>query len=132
MRPDRKTIMMKHALIASERSTCNRAHVGCVIEKEGRILSTGYNGSPPGEPHCFDVGCLMENGHCIRTIHAEANAICFAARHGISLRGSTLYVTGWAGGSCHRCKMLIKAAGITEIVTDGASIPSITDTLRSS
>lgn len=84
----------------------------------GRILSTGYNGSLPGEPHCDDEGCLVIDNHCTRTIHAEANAIAFAAKHGISLQGSTLYTTGWARGCCPTCTKLAKAAGVIEIITD--------------
>lgn len=89
-----------------------------MIERDGRILSTGYNGSLPGEPHCDDVGCDMVNCHCERTVHAEANAICFAARYGISIVGASLYVSGWHSGSCHRCTKLAFAAGIKEIITD--------------
>lgn len=109
--------MLNIAGMLGQRGTCPRARVGCVIEKDGRILSTGYNGSLSGEVHCDDVGCEMVDGHCIRTIHAEANAICFAARHGISLEGAVLYVTGWHSGCCHRCEKLARAAGISEIIT---------------
>jgi dCMP deaminase len=119
MRISRKELMLGISRLLGQRGTCPRARVGCVIEKEGRILSTGYNGSLPGQPHCDDFGCEMVDGHCVRTIHAEANAICFAAKYGISLEGSTLYVTGWSGGACHRCYKLAKAAGIKEIITEG-------------
>src|SRR5690348_17307641 len=100
-RISRQELMLGVAKLFGQRGTCPRARVGCVIEKDGRTLSTGYNGSPPKEPHCDDVGCQMEDGHCIRTTHAEANAIAFAARYGIKLEGATLYVTGWEGGICH-------------------------------
>jgi dCMP deaminase len=106
--------------LISKLGTCNRAKVGCVIAKEGRIISTGYNGSPPGEPHCIDIGCIMVDGHCIATTHAEANAIAFAARHGLKLEGSTLYVYGWITGGdlgiCPTCEKLRKSAGIVKVV----------------
>lgn len=98
--------------------TCPRARVGAVLERGGRILATGYNGSLSGEVHCDDVGCKMEDGHCVRTIHAEANAIAFAAQYGISTLGATLYTTGWEGGCCPRCIKLARAAGIVRIVTE--------------
>jgi dCMP deaminase len=110
--------MLGVSRLLGKRGTCPRARVGAVIEKDGRILSTGYNGSLPGEPHCDDVGCDMQGGHCVRTVHAEANAICFAARHGINLNGSTLYTTGWLGGCCPNCTKLAYSAGIKEIVTE--------------
>ena len=116
MRISRREMMLGIARMIGQRGTCLRAKVGCVIEKDGRILSTGYNGSSPGESHCEDVGCQMEDGHCVRTVHAEANAICFAAKHGISLNGAVLYVTGKA--ICHRCEKLAKAAGIALMVAE--------------
>lgn len=118
IRPSTNEVMLNVSRIMGELGTCPRARVGCVIAKEGRILSTGRNGSLPGEPHCDDVGCYMEDGHCVRTIHAEANAIAFAAKHGIALAGATLYTTGWSGGCCPKCTMLAIAAGIVEIITD--------------
>lgn len=117
-RISRKDLMLGICRLLAQRGTCLRAKVGAVIEKDGRILSTGYNGSLPGEPHCEDEGCMMEDGHCVRTIHAEANAIAFAAKHGICIVGATLYTTGWHSGSCFRCARLARAAGITNIVTE--------------
>lgn len=111
-------MLMDISRTVAKRGTCLRAQVGAVMAIEGRIISYGYNGSPPGEPHCTEVGCLIRDGHCIRTIHAEANAICWAARKGIALEGATLYVTGWRSGVCHRCQKLVQAAGIVEIVTE--------------
>lgn len=116
-RISRVELMLSISALLGQRGTCPRARVGCVIERDGRILSTGYNGSLPGEPHCDDIGCLMVDGHCKRTNHAEANAIAFAARHGISIVGANLYTTGWSGGSCPNCTNLAKAAGISEIIT---------------
>lgn len=72
------------------RSTCDRAQVGAVIVKDRRILTTGYNGAPAGLPHCDDIGHLMVDGHCVRTLHAEQNAILQAALHGVSVQGGTI------------------------------------------
>ncbi len=105
-----------------KRATCNRGRSGCVITKDKRIIATGYVGSPPGLPHCDEEGHLFkkvmdEQGnikeHCMRTIHAEQNAICQAARHGISLEGATLYCTM---EPCRACAMMIISAGITRVV----------------
>lgn len=104
------------AVVTSARSTCKRASVGSVIAKDGRIISTGYVGSPSGLAHCTDVDCLQgPDGGCVRTVHAEANAITFAARHGISTDGSTLYSTHSPCGSCAK---LIINAGIVRVVYD--------------
>lgn len=101
------------AKTVSERSTCDRKHVGAVIVRENVILSTGYNGSVRGESHCDDVGHLLEDSHCVRTVHAEANAIAQAAREGIALRGGAIYVTS---SPCWPCQKLILNAGIWRIV----------------
>lgn len=77
-RISRGEMFMRIAHIVSARGTCDRAQVGAVIAHEGRVISIGYNGSAPGAPHCDDVGHQMVNGHCIRTRHAEVNAIDFA------------------------------------------------------
>ena len=73
------------AATVATRSTCDRCHVGCVLVRDKTILSTGYNGSICGLSHCDEVGHLMENNHCIRTVHAEANAIVQAARNGVMI-----------------------------------------------
>lgn len=96
----------------STRSTCSRKHVGAVIVKDRMILATGYNGSMRGLDHCDDVGHLMEDGHCVRTVHAEANAIVQAARSGTSLDGAGIYVTA---SPCFQCFKLIANAGIVRI-----------------
>ena len=103
---------MNLALQAATRSTCSRKHVGAVITRDKTILSTGYNGSIRGAPHCSDAGCLMEDGHCVRTVHAEANALVQAARHGIRLEGGEIYVTA---SPCFNCFKLIVNAGIRKI-----------------
>jgi dCMP deaminase len=104
---------MKIAHDVAARSTCDRAFVGTVLVREKRILTTGFNGSPAGLPHCEEVGHLMVDGHCVRTIHAEANSIIQAALHGVSTKGATCYVTHMPCLSC--AKMLINA-GVVRIV----------------
>lgn len=109
----RHTLNMKVAELMAERSTCTRAKVGCVISVSGRIISTGYAGAPSGVPHCIDVGCeIGSDGGCSTTLHAEAGAIAFAARKGVVLEGSTLYVTL---SPCRSCAKLILTAGIKEV-----------------
>lgn len=115
-RISRHDMMIAITKIVAQRGTCNRARVGCVIARNGRIIVTGYNGSPPGRPHCLEEGCQVVDNHCVRTIHAEANAIAFAARYGISVEGAVLYSYGWAGGVCPTCRKLALSAGIADIV----------------
>ncbi len=113
MRPDWDTYFMKIAFTVSERSTCDRAFVGCVLVRDKRILTTGYNGSPTGQAHCDEAGHLMVEGHCVRTIHAEMNAIIQAALHGVSTRGATCYVTHFP---CIHCAKALINAGIVRLV----------------
>lgn len=109
---------MQIARDVATRATCMRRHVGAVIVKDKRILSTGYNGSPPGQKHCTEVGCLLEEGRCIRTLHAEQNAIIQAALHGVSTEGATLYATC---RPCHVCARMIVGSGIRRVVFAGDS-----------
>ena len=88
---------MNIARVVATRATCDRKHVGAVLVRDKTILSTGYNGSIRGLPHCTEVGCLMENDHCVRTVHAEANAILQAARHGVRIEGADIYVSDVPG-----------------------------------
>lgn len=104
---------MEIARVVATRATCDRKHVGAVLVRERTILSTGYNGSIKGMPHCSDVGHLMENGHCVATIHAEANAILQAARNGVRLEGSDIYTTA---SPCWPCFKLIANTGMKRIV----------------
>lgn len=97
---------------AATRSTCTRKHVGAVIVRDRTVLSTGYNGSVRGLPHCEDVGCDMEEGHCVATVHAEANAIIQAAKNGVSLEDGELYTTA---SPCWGCFKLIANSGIRRI-----------------
>ncbi|MCX7717694.1 MAG: dCMP deaminase family protein [Candidatus Sumerlaeaceae bacterium] len=107
------TYFMNIALEVSRRSTCNRKHVGAVIVRDKNILSTGYNGSIRGMPHCDEVGHDMVGGHCVRTVHAEANAIIQAARHGVRIDGADIYTTA---SPCWECFKLIANAGLRRII----------------
>ena len=108
----------------AKRGTCNRGRTGCVIVKDKRILATGYVGSPRGLPHCDEVGhqikkTVHENGeesqHCVRTAHAEMNAICNAARHGIPVEGSTIYTKF---EPCAVCAKAIINSGVKRVVCE--------------
>ena len=110
-----KDYFMNIAREVATRSTCVRKHVGAVIVREKTILSTGYNGSIKGLPHCDEVGCEMVDGHCVRTTHAEANAIVQAAKNGIQINQSEIYVTA---SPCYDCFKLIANAGIEIIYYD--------------
>jgi len=112
MRADWNTYFMNIARAAATRSTCNRKHVGAVIVRDKSILSTGYNGSVRGMPHCTEIGCDLENGHCVATVHAEANAIIQAAKHGVCIEDADIYVTA---SPCWHCFKLIANSGIKRI-----------------
>jgi dCMP deaminase len=111
---------MDIASLVATRSTCLRRQVGAVIVKDKHILTTGYNGAPTGLPHCLDIGCMRDDLHIpsgtqhelCRAVHAEQNAICQAAQHGISLLDSTLYCTHQP---CSICAKLIVNVGIKKI-----------------
>lgn len=103
---------MNIAVDVATRATCDRKHVGAVIERERMILSTGYNGSIRGMPHCDEVGHMMDSGHCVATIHAEANAIIQAARNGVGIEGATFYTTA---SPCWNCFKMIANAGVKRI-----------------
>ena len=103
---------MNIAKETAARSTCDRKHVGAVIVRDKTILSTGYNGSIRGMPHCDDVGHLMENGHCVATIHAEANAVLQAAKNGVGINGSEVYITA---SPCWICFKMLANTGIKKI-----------------
>ena len=103
--------MVQAALLAS-RSTCKRLSVGAVLVRDKRIIAGGYNGSVSGDDHCIDEGCYLRDGHCVRTIHAEMNAILQCARFGMSTDGASLYVTDFP---CLQCTKSLLQAGIKEI-----------------
>lgn len=111
-RVDWNRYFMNIAVEVATRSTCPRKHVGAVIVRDRHILATGYNGSLPGLPHCEDAGCLMEDGHCVATVHAEANAILQAARNGVRIEGGEIYTTA---SPCWPCFKLIANAGLSAI-----------------
>jgi dCMP deaminase len=104
---------MNIAREVATRSTCDRKFVGAVVVRDRSILATGYNGSIRGLPHCDEEGHLMEEGHCVRTVHAEANAIVQAAKSGVRIEGAGIYVTA---SPCWGCFRLIANAGINRIV----------------
>lgn len=109
---------MNLAITVSQRGTCDRAYVGCVIvNKENRIVSTGYNGSIKGNPHCDEIGHTMRDGHCIATIHAEMNALLYCAKEGISVNGCIAYVTHFP---CLNCTKSLIQAGISKIYYNNA------------
>lgn len=112
-RPNWDDYFLKLAMLASERATCPRMHCGCVLVKEKFVLATGYNGSLPGTEHCEDVGCLIVDNHCVRTNHAEMNAICQAVKHGVNLQGATAYVTNMP---CTACAKALITTGVVRVV----------------
>ena len=103
---------MAQSHLLSLRSTCSRLSVGATIVKDKRIVSGGYNGSIKGDEHCIDVGCKVVEGHCVRTIHAEINAILQCSKFGVGTEGATIYVTHFP---CLNCTKSIIQAGIKEI-----------------
>ena len=123
-RPSWDAYFMEIANTVSKRATCDRGRSGCVVVRDKQILVSGYVGSPVGLSHCDDVGHQMkktihEDGsitnHCVRTVHAEQNAICQAAKRGIALDGATLYCRMTP---CRVCAMLIINCGIKRIVCE--------------
>ncbi len=113
-RPSWDDYFMAVAKIIATRGTCDRLYSGAVLVKDNRIISTGYNGAPPGLPHCHDIGHLMEEGHCVRTIHGEHNVLLQAAvQGGTSTVGSTLYTKY---NPCIHCCKYIVACGVKRIV----------------
>ncbi len=124
VRPSWDEYFIKLSQMVGSRGTCDRGRSGCVIVRDKRVIATGYVGSPPGLPHCDEEGHLMhvitkEDGtvskHCVRTIHAEQNAICQAAKYGISLEGATIYVKM---EPCYVCARMIVAIGIKRVVCE--------------
>ena len=113
--PSMHTTLMQIAHVWAERSTCSaRAKVGAVlVDHSNRVIASGYNGSPSGFPHCNDVGCRMEDGHCTISVHAEVNAVSMCARSTVSCLGTTLYSTHLP---CIKCSLLLVQAGIHKII----------------
>ena len=117
----RDKIFLEMAVVLGQLGTCSRAQVGCIITRDHRAISWGYNGAPPGMPHCREnnhgyganVAKLAVGEGCRNATHAEANALAFAARQGISTDGGTLYVER---SPCEQCARLCIAAGIARVV----------------
>ena len=103
---------MNIARVVASRATCDRKFVGSVIVRDKTILSTGYNGSIRGMPHCSEAGHMMEDGHCVATIHAETNVILQAAKNGVAIDGATIYVTA---SPCWNCFKVIANSGLRRI-----------------
>ncbi|KRQ87745.1 tRNA-specific adenosine deaminase [Caloramator mitchellensis] len=124
MRPKWDEYFMEIAEVVKKRSTCLRRQVGAIIVKDNRILTTGYNGVPPKMSHCEELGCLRQKlnipsgqrHELCRALHAEQNAIVQAAKYGISIEDSTIYITSQP---CIICAKLIIASGIKRIVYSG-------------
>lgn len=112
-RPTKAQYFMDIAKVVATRATCDRKHVGAVIVINSIVVATGYNGAPKGLMHCDEVGHEMEDGHCVRTVHAEQNAIAQAAFTGVKTEGGTIYTTA---SPCYICFKLIVNAGIETIV----------------
>lgn len=120
MRVSWQTYFMNMAIHASTRSTCTRRQIGAVLVRENHIVSTGYNGSPKGQAHCLDVGCLRDElsipsgtqHEICRAAHAEQNALAQAAYHGITTKDTILYCTA---SPCSICAKMLINAGIREI-----------------
>jgi len=124
VRPTWDEYFMEVVHAVSKRATCDRGRTGCVIVKDKQILATGYVGSAKGQPHCDDVGHLMEEtihadgvkrAHCVRTIHAEQNAIAQAAKNGIAINEATIYCKL---EPCPVCAKLLVNAGIKKVVCE--------------
>lgn len=119
-RPTWDEVFMIHAEVAATRSTCDRGpgqrfsdHKGvgaCIVSPDNRNISLGYSGSPPGTDHCDDKDHIMVDGSCVRTIHAEENAILNSS---FSLKGCRIYTTAFP---CYNCSKRIIAAGIVEVI----------------
>ncbi|HOX92019.1 MAG TPA: cytidine/deoxycytidylate deaminase family protein [Spirochaetales bacterium] len=123
-RPSWDEYFMEVCQSIAKRATCDRGRSGCVIARDHQILATGYVGAPAGLPHCDEAGhqlkqMVHEDGsitkHCVRTVHAEQNAICQAARRGTAIEGATLYCRMTP---CRTCAMMIINCGITRVVCE--------------
>lgn len=103
---------LAQAKVVSLRSTCTRLEVGAILVRNNRIIASGYNGSVDDSSHCIDEGCLVVNNHCVRTVHAEMNALIQCARFGVATENTQLYVTHFP---CLQCAKHIVQAGIEKI-----------------
>ena len=120
-RPNNDTYFMLMADLVATRSTCLRRHVGAVVVKEKRVLTTGYNGAPKGLRHCAEVGCVREQNNIesgtrhelCRGVHAEQNAVIQAAYFGASIKDASIYTTNFP---CVMCAKILVNAGIIEVI----------------
>lgn len=112
-RPSWDAYFLEMAALVAGRSTCPRRHVGAVLVRDRRVVATGYNGSVHGAPHCDEAGCLIVDGHCRRTVHAEMNALLQCAFHGVTSAGASLYATDYP---CLDCAKALVQAGVARIV----------------
>ncbi|KRN88921.1 ComE operon protein 2 [Ligilactobacillus ceti] len=103
---------MMQAVLLSMRSTCERLAVGAILVRDRRIIAGGYNGAVSGDTHCLEGGCYMVEGHCVRTIHAEMNAVLQCAKFGVATEGAEVYVTDFP---CLQCTKSLLQAGIKKI-----------------
>ena len=114
-RPERAELYMETAKTFAKRSTCLRKAVGAVLVSGTHILGIGYNGAARGQDECLGVGCLLIDGHCVRTVHAEVNAVLAAAHNGVSTKDSIMYSTA---KPCFRCVSFLINAGVKEVWYD--------------
>lgn len=113
MRTNWTDYFMNIAKQAATRASCDRKHVGCVLVVDKQLIATGYNGAIAGMENCDEIGHLMEDGHCVRTVHAEMNAVAQAAKRGVAIAGATAYVTA---SPCWPCFKVLVNAGVKRIV----------------
>lgn len=103
---------MMQAVLLSLRSTCERLSVGAILVRDKRVIAGGYNGSVSGDEHCIEHGCYLVDGHCVRTIHAEMNAVLQCAKFGVATDGAEVYVTDFP---CLQCAKMLLQSGIKKI-----------------
>ena len=111
-RLERDDLFMAVARLYAARATCARGRVGAVAVRDGRIVASGYNGAPSGQPHCIDTGCILDQEHCVRSIHAESNLIAWAARTGTELDDTYVFSTTQP---CLACSRLLVNAGVVGV-----------------
>lgn len=123
MRPERDSVYLNICRELRELATCQRGqYAALMLDQHGHIVSLGYNGAPHNAPHCVEAGCLMDDSHCVRCLHAEANMLLFADRE--RSRGSTVYISGQP---CYRCAVALVQAGVARVAVDGRSPRYLSD-----
>lgn len=124
LRPSRAELYMETAKTFAKRSTCRRKAVGAVLVSGTHILGIGYNGAARNQDDCLGVGCLMVSNHCVRTVHAEVNAVLAAAHNGVSTKDSVMYSTA---RPCFRCVSFLINAGVKEVWYDEEYVDGLND-----